>query len=512
MSKASVIALQPVDENTAVREARTQVIKQVAAEQNIRPKRVKTSRPAQRSWWTAPPASLWGPMRAVGLTHRLSSKVARAAYPFLSGGALGIQGVPIGQLVDGGGLFAFDAFEAYEAGLITNPSALFLGSIGQGKSALVKHYALLSLALGHRFCVASDPKGEWVLPAETVGGQVIGLRLNGQMRINPLDAPPRNPEHSDAEHMRAVASHRRNILLSVLTELLGRPVLPAEYTALDVALDDVVARHSTPTLVHVYDALLSPAQVSRDLVQDSGAELAHILRRVVRGDLSGMFDGPSTVSFDKDAPCVVMDTSGFAAAGEQATNIATLLAADWISAAVRLPGAGRRNVIYDEGYRMLRNKEQLLRMSDDWKLARALGMGNILVMHRLSDLDAIGDVGSAARELALGLLRDTQVHVIGKQEASDIDQAAELLRLTDTVASEIGRLPRGHFIWNVNGHPYQVRTVLTADESERVFNTDERMNVDHSVSGICRACGDELRLGVHQKFCTKCGTPTNVRG
>jgi hypothetical protein len=69
-----------------------------------------------------------------------------------------------------------------------------------------------------------------------------------------------------------------------------------EHTALDLALRAAVDRDAVPTLPMVVDALFQPRIAEsgasvRELVVD-GRSLGHALRRLVSGDLAGLFDGP----------------------------------------------------------------------------------------------------------------------------------------------------------------------------------------------------------------------------
>jgi hypothetical protein len=50
----------------------------------------------------------------------------------------------------------------------------------------------------------------------------------------------------------------------------------------------------------------------------------HGLRRLIRGDLAGLFDGPSTTQLDAGAPMVVLDVSQLASAG-MATDLVGLV-------------------------------------------------------------------------------------------------------------------------------------------------------------------------------------------
>src|ERR1700719_4111726 len=57
--------------------------------------------------------------------HRATTAHLCSAYPFLAESGLGPRGVYLGtNVLTGGGGFAFDPFEAYAAGTLTNPNML----------------------------------------------------------------------------------------------------------------------------------------------------------------------------------------------------------------------------------------------------------------------------------------------------------------------------------------------------------------------------------------------------
>lgn len=86
------------------------------------------------------------------------------------------------------------------------------------------------------------------------------------------------------------------------------------------------------------------------------------------------------------------------------------------------PGGGRRWVIYDEAWRVMRHLALLERMQAQWKLSRGLGIANLMVIHRLSDLLTAGDAGSRGRALAEGLLADCSTRIIYRQEADQLSR------------------------------------------------------------------------------------------
>lgn len=95
-------------------------------------------------------------------------------------------------------------------------------------------------------------------------------------------------------------------------------------------------------------------------------------------------------------------------------------------------------------------------------------------MHRLSDLDAGGAAGSHQVRLAEGLPADTETRVIYGQPASEVDQARELLGLSDTEGRLLPNLPRGEALWKVGTGSFLAEHRLSRAELQLV-DTDGRM-------------------------------------
>ena len=325
--------------------------------------------------------------------HRATSDVLAGAYPFLAEAGLGSDGVLIGSDSWSGAAFVYDPWVLYEQGVLTNPNQLLAGVIGKGKSMLAKSLATRSIAFGRKVYVPGDPKGEWSVVARAVGGQVIELGGTLTTRLNPLDEGPRVAGIDD-ETWRIETAKRRRVLLGSLTEsALGRPLLSTEHSALDAALVAAVATSDTPILPMVVDALFAPSQAwlgssVSQLIAD-GRDAGHALSRLVHGDLAGLFDGPSTVRFDPDLPMISLDLSRISGSN-QLIGLVMSCASAWMEAALSDPDAGQRYVIYDEAWRLIAQPSLLARMQSQWKLSRALGIANLMVIHRLSDLDAVG--------------------------------------------------------------------------------------------------------------------------
>ena len=411
--------------------------------------------------------------------HRATSAALSGAYPFLAEGGLGSEGLVVGRDLYSGGTFCYDPWVFYQRGILSNPNLLVAGVIGQAKSALAKSLALRSVAFGRKVYVPGDPKGEWGAVTRAVGGHVLALGHGMTARLNPLDEGPRPDGLDDTTWAKLVWSRRRDLVGTITETVLGRPLLPTEHSAIDTALRAAAAANGRPVLPRVVDALLEPA-LGADLGVDSvasvradGRDVGHALRRLVVGDLAGLFDGPSTVAFDTAAPMISVDLSRVSGSD---TLLAIVMAcsSSWMEAGLADPAGGKRWIVYDEAWRIMRQIALLRRMQTQQKLARALGIANIMIIHRLSDLDAIGDASSEARALATGLLADCSTRVIYKQEADQVANSSALLGLTEPERELLPMLRQGVALWRVGQRSFVVQHRRSTTELA-LLDTDARM-------------------------------------
>ena len=406
-----------------------------------------------------------------------------AAYPFIAEAGLGHRGVVIGDDLLGGS-FVFDPFELYAAGVVSNPNMVVFGQIGRGKSAFVKSFLWRQAVFGRRAWVV-DPKGEYGDLADAWGVRPVSLRPGGSVRLNPLDPGPDFEVPSDGDSVVDPTVRRRMELLSSLaTACLGRGLVPRERAALGVAVTESGADR-VPTVPDVVDALLGPTEESaralrttrRELLED-GRDVALELRRLVHGDLHGMFDGPTTPGLDLSAPLVVLDLSALYASS--ALGVLMACATAWLQAALgreaRAEGGARRGtfLVVDEAWAILSNLGVARWLQTSWKLSRAFGVSNVAVVHRVSDLRAVVASDSEQVALAQGLLADSETRVVYAQSPGEIAAARELLSLSGTEADLLPQLRRGVGLWKIGQRSFLVQHRLSAME-RRMVNTDAAM-------------------------------------
>ena len=474
--------------------------------------------------------------------HHATTRHLGAAYPFAAEPGLGGAGVLVGRDLLGGA-FAHDPFELYRRGILTNPNMVVFGQIGRGKSSFVKTYLWRHAVFGRRAWVV-DPKGEYGPLAREWGVEPVALRPGGPVRLNPLDAPGSPPAGASGLD-RARASHddpagaarddsvrrRAELLVSLSCASLGRNLLPSERTAVELAVAEISAPgRPEPTLPAVVDALLDPSALAAAAVRTDvaglaadGRQVALELRRLVAGDLRGMFDGPTSPGIDLQGPLVVLDLS--AVYHSAALGVLMTCATAWLqaglarassgsawapvpgsaspgdsgsaspglpgSASPGLPGSASPGlsgsaargiiVVVDEAWAILANLGVARWLQSSWKLSRAWGVANVAVLHRVSDLVSAGPAGSEQAGLAQGLLSDSETRVLYGQPPGEVGRARELLGLSDTEAELVPHLRRGVALWKVGNRSFLVQHVLAPSE-RRLVDTDAAMGASGPVA------------------------------
>jgi hypothetical protein len=411
--------------------------------------------------------------------HQVTTRNLGAAYPLVAEAGLGHRGVLIGHDLLGGS-FVYDPFELYRDGVVSNPNMIVFGQIGRGKSSLLKTYLWRQAVFGRRAWVV-DPKGEYAGLADLWGVRPVALRPGGAIRLNPLDPVHGEGRVGDDGSPTDPDRRQSELLASLASACLGRSLAPRERAAVDLALVSVRSSTAIPTLPGVVAALLDPVDESaarirtdRATLLEDGRDVALELRRLVHGDLRGMFDGETTPGLDLSGPLVVLDLSALYTSA--ALGVLMACATAWLQAAVSRDGepSGQAFLVVDEAWAILANLGVARWLQASWKLSRAHGVANVAALHRLSDLTSVGSVGSEQVGLAEGLLSDSETLVIYAQPPGEVARATELLSLSPTEVELVPQLRRGVALWKVGRRSFLVRHVVGSSERALV-DTDTAM-------------------------------------
>ena len=408
---------------------------------------------------------------------RATSARFEAAIPFLADAGSGVIGPRIGRDMTGGGWFHFDAWRFYNMGWITGTSIVQVGGIGAGKSTTAKVGTRRGISEGRHVAIASDPKEEWTAVAETVPGAQI-LRLgsgNGRDRINPLEQGIRPAGLSDQDWRQEVSTRRQQLLVAIVSIMRnGQMMTDEEHNALDDALADQSMGDTAPTIKGLILRLRNPDPRAKQdpEVVTAGRSLSRALQRAVTGDLAGMFDDESSVSFDLNAPMLVISTRTLLNKPQNVRAVASACTSFWIDSVVRAEDSGYWYVVNEEGWSEMRDARAVELMDERQRLAGEVGLAPWTIMHEITDLNQVGAAGSAQRNQALGLLSKAQIKIIGRQSEATIDATAEALKLTEREAQKALTLDQGEALWKIGRRGLIVKTLITRPEWE-VMNTSK---------------------------------------
>jgi type IV secretory pathway VirB4 component len=329
----------------------------------------------------------------------------------------GLEGSSLGESQYGSS-FVLDVFDAYGAGLVSNPNIIVAGSIGAGKSTVVKMQLERSLQRGRR-AVVIDPKGEYAALAALHGARPIALGRDGWC----------DPFSSDDRE--GVA-----LLRALLASAQGSPLSADQH----FAVDEVWRQLATPRPARVLWSLFQLVSPHLDSTShEAGRSLALLLYRFIYGDLAGLFDGgDEPLRFYGDL--VVLDLSA-----QWSSNSLSVAVLSAVAAAQQVVGrTGELGyLVIDEAWALLSDAEALRWLQGSWKLARARGLAHVLVLHRWSDVAAVGDAGSAQRERAQGLLRECETAWLFREPPDEARDMARALGLSAREESYLTALPKG---------------------------------------------------------------------
>lgn len=360
----------------------------------------------------------------------------------------GLRGRPLGRALRGFD-FVFDPFDAYAAGLVSNPNVVVAGSIGAGKSTVVKMLLDRAMVRGRRVVVV-DPKGEYAALASSYGVRPVILGRDGWCSPFPEDG-----------------RQSRELLRALVASAQGSPLSNDQYFVIDETWQQLTTPRPLRVLRALYELLQSHIALSEATPQRS---TALTLYRFVHGDLAGLFDGEGE-PLVFEGQLIVLDLSS-----QWSSNSLSVAALSAVAAAQQVVARPDElgYLVLDEAWALLSDTHALRWLQGSWKLARSRGLSHLLVLHRWTDVAAAGDAGSAQRERAQGLLRECETALLFRQPPDEAREMAVALGLHSREERYLTALPKGAALVRYGPHRSIVRVI--PDERDRHFiDTDAAM-------------------------------------
>lgn len=418
---------------------------------------------------------------------------ARILNPALIGSPGSDEGIVIGRDKTSGAAVYHDVFTAYNNGLVTSPNVVILGALGKAKSALVKTvYLWRQLMLLGRRAVVLDKKprgsrgdGEYGELAERYGAEPYRFIPGSDEStcLNPLDPLI----------LGGITKAGQTRLLGTMAELGGTgPLNSVEYDVLSVAhrmlLEQTEGSRTPviPDLLKLFPTVVDSEaykgytgisnRAARDAIAVAALNVETRLRRLLANDLSGMFDRETSRSIRLHPKLTVFNISNLPEVGPATAMVMAMVNALLIGILRRNQDGWLTTLVMEEAWNLMAVAREL---QDNEKLARALGVSNLGIMHHLADVP-VGSPGEA-------LVKEAQtVHLFGQDQDPDIDACIHTFGLdtTEETADLLRGLPRGEHLLKIgNTRPVHVIGRLGANEA-LMTNTDGSLRTRQRPSGL----------------------------
>ena len=249
--------------------------------------------------------------------------------------------------------------------MLKNPSGLFLGTPGSGKSFAAKREIVNVFLLTGDDIIISDPEAEYFHLVNRLGGQVVKLSPISTQYINPMDI---NPDYSDDEDPLTLKS---DFILSLCELIVGgkEGLQPVEKTIIDrcvrLVYREYLANPSPermPILEDLYNLL-------RKQNESEAQRLATALEIYVTGSLN-VLNHRANVDITNRLVCYDIKELG-----KQLKKLGMLILQDQVWGRVTANRAAHRTTwFYQDEFHLLLKEEQTAAYSVEiWKRFRKWG-------------------------------------------------------------------------------------------------------------------------------------------
>jgi type IV secretory pathway VirB4 component len=358
---------------------------------------------------------------------------------------------------------------------VSSPNVIIMGDVGAGKSTHTKaNQVLRPLLLKNRRCVVFDKKdqageGEYSNVVRRYGYEPIRFTTDGTgTTLNLLDPMV----------VRGTGITGQARLLNIVTRLArgDHPLNSWEEEALRAALRTtietidaraLVLADVLPNLGRVADdpSYTNLSATARDELHRAGLSVRWTLNGLL-DEYAGLLDGETSRSVQLSGKLTSFDISQLPDDGP-AVPVVMAIGNMWMLGRLRDERGYATTAVYEEGWHMVGGPSaQLIKANQ--KLARGLGIANVFVMHKGTDIppDSAG----------MAIIQEAQTVCIYRQSRpEDAHWCQRTFGLAPETAQTIERLQDGHYIFKYGTHPEaHVQHILSRWEAE-VTNTDEAL-------------------------------------
>ncbi|MEU1527156.1 hypothetical protein ABZ413_33705 [Nocardia rhamnosiphila] len=381
-------------------------------------------------------------------------------WPFTVGASAPVVGTPVGVHYITGAPVHFDPMSWFLRGFITAPIAFVLALNGFGKSSLIRRMVTGAVAAGETVLCMGDTKPDYRDLVHRLGGQVIDLGY-GYGSLNPLDVGAlgavidRLPDPDQRRRVAARVEAGQVTIVAGLIELVrGSRVADYEEVLLAAGLRELYSPgggftyERAPLLSDLLEVISGGGQQLRDFAEEDDETsyraatkpLRRSLRALVEGPFGAVFNRPTTVRLDLEAPAVCVDVSRIPEGDTKL--LAAVLMVCWsdgfgaVAAAHALADAGLARhrtfeVVMDEIWRVLGVGDFMVdRVDALTRLHRQIGAGLIMCSHTIKDLSAFDSPASQAK--AVGFFERARAKIIGPVGPEEIDRLRAAVGITET--------------------------------------------------------------------------------
>jgi hypothetical protein len=413
-----------------------------------------------------------------------STKQAAVLNTSLVGPPTGTHGICSGRDILSHSPIAHDPVTAYNSTpqTVSSPNVIVLGVVGGGKSSLVKTvFVIRPLLLKNRRVVVFDKKsretgegseGEYSELVREFGGTHIKFTTDGTgTTFNVLDK----------RITRGTGARGHSRLIQNIVRLAddSRPLSAADAEAIRAALRMTRAQYAdrrrdpvlTDLLPNLSQAANDPAYqrigaVSRDELARAGARVEWVLNGLLE-EYAGLLDGETSAKVDLSSKLTSFDISQLPDDGP-AIPVVMAIGNMWMLGRIKEePGKFVTNVVYEEGWHMIGGPSAQLLKSNQ-KLSRSLGISNVFVMHKGTDIpkDSPG----------YSIIQEAQSMYIYRQDRpEDAEWCVRAFDFHPDTAGLIQNLGVGEHIFKMGSNTEAHVQHIRSDYEVRLTNTDEGM-------------------------------------